>query len=375
MRGLVLEGGGAKGSYQIGAYKALKESGYTFDYIVGTSIGSLNGAMISQGDADVAEEIWRNIKFSTVVNVDDQQMKSLFNWDLSNMSLDGLQQKFGIVHSIFKNKGFDITPLKELLDNHIDEDRVRSSPMKFGLVTVGLSDVKPLEIFIDDMEKGTLKNYLLASSYLPVFKQEPIEGKYYLDGGFYANIPYKMIDDKCDELVIIGLFPNKKIEAFNNTEKYKYIKPAEELCDIFQFMKETAEYNIQLGYFDTRKYLDGLYGHKYYIKGLREKESLDILLHAKTSIYGDDQGINLKGFLEVELNDFLIERKVSIDLAYSETLALVLESIAEEVKVDRFKIYTPKELAMAIRDSEEFYDKLLMHENRYAYHIVKELLK
>ncbi len=46
MRGLVLEGGGAKGCYQIGAYKALVEMGITFDYVVGTSIGAINAAMI-----------------------------------------------------------------------------------------------------------------------------------------------------------------------------------------------------------------------------------------------------------------------------------------------------------------------------------------
>ena len=49
MKGLVLEGGGTKGAYQLGAYKALKELGMEFDGIVGTSIGALNAAFIIQG--------------------------------------------------------------------------------------------------------------------------------------------------------------------------------------------------------------------------------------------------------------------------------------------------------------------------------------
>lgn len=373
MRGLVLEGGGAKGSYQIGAYRALMESGHSFDYIVGTSIGSLNGAMIAQGDIDVAEEIWSNIKFSTVVDVDDDKMKSLFDWDLSNLSFEGLHQKFGIVQSIFRNKGFDITPFKELLDKYIDEAKVRSSSMKFGLVTVGISDLKPLEIFIDDMEEGSLKNYLLASSYLPVFKQEPIEGKYYLDGGFYANIPYKMVDDLCEELYIIGLFPNKGKNIFEDKSKYKYIKPREELCDIFQFMQETADYNIKLGYHDTRKFLDGLLGDKYYIYGLEEKTALDVIINTAQSLNKSDALENLKSYLEIDFNNHCVDMGISVDISYREILALILDFIATEMDLERFKIYTMKELATEIKHSDK-YTEFIMNKEFEAI-LIEELIK
>ncbi|RVU55577.1 patatin-like phospholipase family protein [Anaerosphaera multitolerans] len=59
MYGLVLEGGGAKGAYQIGAYFALKELGYEFEAVVGTSIGSINGALIVMGEADKALKLWK----------------------------------------------------------------------------------------------------------------------------------------------------------------------------------------------------------------------------------------------------------------------------------------------------------------------------
>ena len=55
--GLVLAGGGAKGAYQIGAWKALVDMGITFDAIAGTSIGSINGALIAAGDFEKAHEI------------------------------------------------------------------------------------------------------------------------------------------------------------------------------------------------------------------------------------------------------------------------------------------------------------------------------
>lgn len=60
--GLVLEGGGSKGAYQVGAYLALVEMGFEFDVIVGTSIGAFNGAMFAQGDVYECFKAWRNME-------------------------------------------------------------------------------------------------------------------------------------------------------------------------------------------------------------------------------------------------------------------------------------------------------------------------
>ena len=60
--GLVLEGGGSKGAYQVGVLKALLENGYRFDAVTGTSIGALNGAIPAQEGPDTLEEIWRGVK-------------------------------------------------------------------------------------------------------------------------------------------------------------------------------------------------------------------------------------------------------------------------------------------------------------------------
>ena len=58
MLGLALEGGGAKGAYEIGAYRALTELGYHFDVICGVSIGAINAALLAQGDCEKAAEFW-----------------------------------------------------------------------------------------------------------------------------------------------------------------------------------------------------------------------------------------------------------------------------------------------------------------------------
>ena len=80
--GLVLEGGGAKGAYQIGAWKALKEAGVKIKGIAGTSVGALNGALICMDDFENAKNIWESIAYSKVMKVDDIQMGELLQGNL-----------------------------------------------------------------------------------------------------------------------------------------------------------------------------------------------------------------------------------------------------------------------------------------------------
>ena len=67
--GLVLDGGGARGAYQIGAWKALVEAGVKFNAVAGTSVGALNGALICMGDVEKAESFWREWSVSSVMVV------------------------------------------------------------------------------------------------------------------------------------------------------------------------------------------------------------------------------------------------------------------------------------------------------------------
>ena len=66
MKALVLSGGGAKGSYQLGVWKALRELNIKFDIITGTSVGALNGALIVQNSYYKAKKIWNTMSFETI---------------------------------------------------------------------------------------------------------------------------------------------------------------------------------------------------------------------------------------------------------------------------------------------------------------------
>ena len=201
MIGLVVEGGGARGSYHIGAYRAILEEGIEINGITGTSIGALNGAMIVQDDFETCAELWENVTYSMVINANDEEIQRLTQLRLNREDIRTLIETLRL---IIDGRGFDITPFKELLDTYIDEDTIRKSPMDFGVVTVSLSDFKAYEVFKEDIPQGELKNYLLASAYLPVFKSEKLGGKIFLDGGFYDNLPFKMLQNKgYDKLILV----------------------------------------------------------------------------------------------------------------------------------------------------------------------------
>lgn len=60
---VVLAGGGSRGAYQIGVWKALREMGIEYQLVTGTSVGALNGALMVQGDYEKALSVWENLSF------------------------------------------------------------------------------------------------------------------------------------------------------------------------------------------------------------------------------------------------------------------------------------------------------------------------
>ncbi|CAH2212682.1 patatin-like phospholipase family protein [Tepidibacter aestuarii] len=265
MRGLILEGGGSKGSYQIGAYKALKEIGIDFDGIAGTSVGALNGALIVQDEYERAHEIWSNITPQKVINIENEVFEKIKDIDIN---IKNFNMIIKILSNTLNNKGLDISPLRAMLTEYIDENKIRNSKKDFGIVTVSINSLKPQRLFLDDIPQNMLVDYLIASSSLPIFKLEKINGKLYLDGGFYDNLPIGLLKDKgYDELVVIRLYGIGRTKRVNTKGmKILYINPSEHLGPTLNFNKTRSERNIKLGYHDALKRLSQLYGNRYYFK-------------------------------------------------------------------------------------------------------------
>ncbi|MBE3578516.1 MAG: patatin-like phospholipase family protein [Caldanaerobacter subterraneus] len=358
MYGVVLEGGGARGAYQIGVYKALIEEGIEVKGIAGTSVGALNGAILVQGDFDKAYEIWENISYSRVIKASDEEIEKFKKGKLDREDILLLIQR---LRGIIREGGLDITPLRNLLEEVLDEEKIRNSGKDFAIVTVSLSDLKPMELYIEDIPYGKLIDYLMASAYLPVFKREKIDGKSFLDGGVYNNLPANLLIDKgYKDLIIIrtGSFGIVKKIGFTGLNVL-IISPKEDLGGILEFDKETARYNLTLGYYDGLKALRRLKGSKYYIK---EDEKEEFFIHYLLNLE-KEKIKKLKEIFDISeevpdkraLFEFIIPKlsallNLGASSSYEEIFLYLLENLAESYKIDRFKIYTYGELMEKVRE-------------------------
>ena len=173
---IALEGGGAKGAYEVGVWKALDEAGVKYNAVAGTSVGALNGAMMASRDLETALQLWENVKFSHVFDADDDVMKKIYDGDLEGLDIRGLLKEFV---EIVKDGGLDIEPLRMMVTEHIDENNVRNSDVEFFFVTYSLTDKEEVEISARELEEGKLVDMLLASAYVPVFQRKKLDGKDY----------------------------------------------------------------------------------------------------------------------------------------------------------------------------------------------------
>ena len=139
-KALVLAGGGARGSYQVGVWKALMELDWHPQIITGTSVGSLNGAMFVLDLYEVARDMWLTIRSKDVMELPEE------NADLSALH--------SFLRSVVKAGGMDVSPLEEIVERVLDEDALRRANIRFGLVTVEQRGLKPRELTLAGPREG-----------------------------------------------------------------------------------------------------------------------------------------------------------------------------------------------------------------------------
>lgn len=354
--GLALEGGGARGAYHIGAVKALLERKYKITAVVGTSIGAINAAMIAQNKFEEAYDLWENLSYDTIFDIDNEKITDAIK---KKINLDIVKYISSKIASAVKSGGVDTSKMRGILNTYIDEDKIRKGKVLFGLVTYCLTDKRALEIFIDDIPKGQLIEYILASSRLPGFKQEKIDEKYYMDGGVDNNCPINMLVDKGYKDIFAirtgSIFRIKNIREIRKRKDLNitYIEPRNKLPNILSFDDITAGYLLKLGYFDTVKALDKLDGYNYYINHVEEEKVFGALSNLDISIINSiykTMGVkennynSRQKFFESILPG--ISKRMDIDQnnTYKSYLLGILEYVANKEEINRFKVYELKEL-------------------------------
>lgn len=328
MLAIVLSGGGAKGAYQIGVWKALRKLKIKYDIVTGTSVGALNGAMMVIGDYKKAYKVWKNINYNNIL-------------DNSNFNNEHDAIKY-YAKSFIKNGGASITSLENLVEMAIDEKKFYKSKVDFGLITVNLSKFEPNTVKKQDIKHGDLKKYIIASATCyPFFKKKNIDNNNYIDGGFFDNLPINLAislgatDIIAVDLKAVGIKQRVKDKNVN----IKYITPRNDTGSFLEFESESARKNIKLGYNDTMKAFYKLDGNKYtFKKGDLDKNYQKLynkFINILSILYGED---SLKKLIK-QSDDKKDYNEINILNSFNK----LIEELGILLKIDVTNIYKIKD--------------------------------
>ena len=325
-KALVLAGGGARGSYQVGVWRALMELDWHPQIITGTSVGGLNGAMFVLDLYETARDMWLTIRSRDVMELPEE-----------NADLSALHQ---FLRRVVKEGGMDVTPLEEIVERVLDEDALRAAPIRFGIVTVEQRGLRPRELTLEDIPAGQVRDYLMASAAcFPALRARQIDGVKFLDGGYSDNMPTGLAKTMgAEELVCVDL-EGVGITRPNLTGLTTMIRSYWELGDILHFDPDTAKRNMELGYYDTLRAFGRIRGCAYAVDS------------------GADSSADAEAFRAAfDAVQKEVREKYPVTLTADAALLLArmkdaqlapLEAAAEDAGVDPTHFYTTRTLAQA----------------------------
>jgi NTE family protein len=251
-RVLVLQGGGALGSYQAGAFQALCAAGFEPEWVAGISIGAINAAIIAGNDArkrvDRLKEFWemvsKPVSWNPVLKGD--RSRSLFNeTSAAIVATFGVPGFFSprIPPAPLWPQGtpqalsyYDTAPLKKTLERLVDFDRINDLKCRLSVGAVGITTGNFR--YFDNVEfkrqgKQIGPEHIMASGALPPgFPAVLIDDEYYWDGGIASNTPLDFVlDAETDRDLLIfqvdlfsarGLLPETLLEAAEREKDIRY---------------------------------------------------------------------------------------------------------------------------------------------------------
>lgn len=255
--GVVLSGGGARGAYQIGVWKALKRLHIKYDIVTGTSVGALNGILFVQKQYKKAYKIWNNINYSFIFG--ELNGKNIKNDNLYKMYASGF----------ISSGGLETSGLQLALNEVFNKNKFFSSKVDFGIVTFNLSKLKHEYFIKKNMNENNVKEYVLASaSCYPAFKIKQIDNQKYIDGGYYDNLPINLcVEMGAKKIIAI----DTKAIGIKRKNKYKNVEiinicPNNQIVDFLKFDKFSCIETIKFGYNDAMKKFGKYYGKLYTFK-------------------------------------------------------------------------------------------------------------
>jgi NTE family protein len=212
---LLLQGGGALGSYQAGVYQALAEANLHPDWVAGISIGAVNAALIAgnppEQRVEKLREFWEAVStpplgvphLASIDIKDDAVHRAINQTRALGIMMFGAPHFFTprLLSPVFfpspnadQLSFYDVAPLKATLERLVDFDLLNAGAMRFS---VGAVNVKTANFaYFDSTTHRIGPEHIIASGSLPPgFPATEIEGEYYWDGGLVSNTPLQWVLD------------------------------------------------------------------------------------------------------------------------------------------------------------------------------------
>lgn len=251
---LVLSGGGAKGAYEIGAWKAFNEFNIEFDVLSGTSIGALNGLLMATKTYEYAKEMWFSIEENLAESMYTDMAK------LSEADLDTINRVFKepqLVNELVHIKGaLNNSYLSKQIKIILEDSKIKKD---FYVCSVIVDEEpEPCYFNLKDKDHEFVTKAVISSASIPVISDAvEINGAYYFDGGILQNTPITpVLEHDCD-LIIASLLKTKDLDHLKvfTHKPILPLLPSEHLGDFktgtMNFSRKAVELKMELGYNDT----------------------------------------------------------------------------------------------------------------------------
>lgn len=285
--GLVLGGGGGRGSYEIGVWKALEEYRDVIDIkaVSGSSVGALNAALYACGDLDKATQMWYDITNDRILSNKDIDEDNRNKWfesikeklttidnpviqsAIECIGLDAVAKGMRIKDGFFSREG-----LMDILENSPVLDGVSNSDMSCYATCLNVEGKPTPERFqLSGMEPEEIERILLASSAIPViFPMETIDKTKYYDGGFFLggdNVPIQPLYDEGYRKLVVVHLDERKTDRYDDAEMihiFPSIPLGGAIDGMLDFSPEGVEKRINQGYDDAKAVLVEKFGPRLY---------------------------------------------------------------------------------------------------------------
>lgn len=221
--GLVLAGGGGKGAYELGVWKALRDLGISkyISVFSGTSIGAFNAVLFAMDDIKKAEQLWDEVTMDKLVPVTKKELiKRGIGLYIGGKNIQ-LAKKFlndNIDLGAISNEG-----AVEVIDKYLDCEKIKENNKICYVTCATLSTFNVKYFRLNDYDNETGKKMVLASASLPlIYDSTELFGERYIDGGMADNVPIQpAYGENCDIIIVVllskevtidrALYPNSKL--------------------------------------------------------------------------------------------------------------------------------------------------------------------